>query len=250
MANPLLEGGFHDVDQAGAPGAFVEYLERLGSNERVRERNRRRAEAAGIDPGQRALDVGCGVGFDASLLAELVGPGGHVVGIDASATMVERAMAHFASSGLPLEFRTADAQALPFDDGSFDVVWTERVLVHVADPAAVVREMLRVVRPGGRMVIAEADYHSYMIDSFDLEVARQIVARHASVLRHPDIGRRVRRLCLDAGATKVRVLPEVNLLFDLDMAQGVLLLRELLTGLVTHGAVTGERAHAWWTGLE
>src|SRR5215470_13850099 len=98
MANPLLEGGFRDVDRAGAPEAFAEYLERIGSNERVRERNRRRAEGAGVGPGQHVLDVGCGVGFDASLLAELVEPGGHVVGIDHSATMVERALARFGAS--------------------------------------------------------------------------------------------------------------------------------------------------------
>src|SRR2546428_1814182 len=121
--------------------------------------------------------------------------------------MAYRATALLATNGLPVEFRSAYAHALPFEAGAFDVAWTERVLVHVADPAQVVREMIRVVRPGGSVVIAEADYHAYVIDSLDPAVARQIVARHARALRHPDIGRRVRRLCLEAGAAEVRGPP-------------------------------------------
>jgi len=121
MANRLLGGGFQDVDRTGTPEAFAKYLEHIGTDERVRRLNRKRAEAAGIAAGHRVLDVGCGVGFDASLLAELVAPAGKVIGIDHSAAMVERAAARLAGSGLPVEFRTADAHALPFDGGAFDV---------------------------------------------------------------------------------------------------------------------------------
>src|SRR5207253_1254776 len=212
--------------------------------------NRKRAETAGIGAGHRVLDVGCGVGFDASILAELVAPGGHVVGVDQSAAMVERAAARLAASGLPVEFRTGDAHALPFGDGTFDAAWTERVLVHVADPALVVREMIRVVRPGGTVVIAEADYHAYVIDSLDPAVAQQVVARHARGLRHADIGRRVRRLCVEAGAAEVRMRPEVRLVYDLDYADKVLLLRELLAAAVAEGALAADQAAAWWSGLE
>ena len=250
MPNRLLEGGFQDVDRTGAPEAFAEYLERIGTDERARRLNRKRAEAAGIAPGQRVLDVGCGVGFDASLLAELVAPDGRVIGVDHSAAMVERARARFAGSGLPVEFRTADAHALPFDDRAFDVAWTERVLAHVADPAQVVREMIRVVRPGGTVVITEADYHAYVIDSPDLALARQLVARHARGLRHADIGRRVRRLCRGAGAAEVRMRPEVRLVYDLEYADKILFLRDLLAAVVAEGALNSEEAAAWWSGLE
>src|SRR3989442_14523252 len=156
MANRVPAGGLQDVDRPGTPDALAAYLEPCATAARARRLNRKRAEAAGIVPGQRVLDVGCGAGFDASLLAELVGPDGKVIGVDHSTAMAERATARLATSGLPVEFRAADAHALPFEAGAFDVAWTERVLVHVADPAQVVREMIRVVRPGGSVVIAEA----------------------------------------------------------------------------------------------
>src|SRR5438093_5848553 len=119
MANRLLAGGFQDVDRTGTPEAFAEYLEHIGTDERVRRLNRKRAEAAGIAAGHRVLDVGCGVGFDASLLAELVAPAGKVIGIDHSAAMVERSAARLAGSGLPVAFRAAAAHALHFDGGAF-----------------------------------------------------------------------------------------------------------------------------------
>ena len=250
MANRLVAGGFQDVDRTGTPEAFAEYLEHIGTDDRVRRHNRKRAEAAGIAPGQRVLDVVCGVGFDASLLAELVGPAGQVIGVDHSTAMAERATARFATSGLPVVFRTADAHALPFDGGVFDAAWTERVLVHVADPAQVVREMVRVVRPGGTVVIAEADYHAYVIDSLDPAVAGRVLARHARGLRHPDIGRRVRRLCLEAGAAEVRMRPEVRLVHELEYADKILLLRDLLGAAVVEGELGADAAAAWWSGLE
>ena len=77
MADRLVAGGFEDVDRTGSAEAFAAYLERIGTDERVRKLNRTRAETAGIGAGHRVLDVGCGVGFDASILAELVAPRGY-----------------------------------------------------------------------------------------------------------------------------------------------------------------------------
>src|SRR5207248_1024870 len=157
MANRLLGGGFQDVDRTGTPEAFAKYLEHIGTDERVRRLNRKRAEAAGIAAGHRLLDVGCGVGFDASLLAELVAPAGKVIGIDHSAAMVERAAARLAGSGLPVEFRTADAHALPFDDCAFDAAWTGRVLLVVTVPAQSVPGMIRPLRPACRLLTSGAE---------------------------------------------------------------------------------------------
>jgi ubiquinone/menaquinone biosynthesis C-methylase UbiE len=99
----------------------------------------------GAAPGRRILEVGCGLGDDAAALSRLVAPGGSVVAVDGSQTMIEVARErHGAVAGL--SFDVADAAHLPFDDASFDACRIDRVLQHIADPAGAILEMARVIR--------------------------------------------------------------------------------------------------------
>ena len=110
-------------------------------------------------PGQRVLDVGSGTGRLAFALADRVGPGGSVAGVDAASEMVARANKNNRRRRRPVTFTTARAQQLPFPEESFDAVTCTLALHHVApdDRAAAVAEIHRVLRPGGRVLIAEFD---------------------------------------------------------------------------------------------
>ena len=112
---------------------------------------------AGVAPGDRVLDVGTGPGYLALAAARLVGPDGFAVGIDASPEMIDRARELAAREGSSVEYRVASAEALPFADGSLDVVVTRLVLHHL--PAAVKRsalaEIMRVLAPSGRVLVAD-----------------------------------------------------------------------------------------------
>jgi 2-polyprenyl-6-hydroxyphenyl methylase / 3-demethylubiquinone-9 3-methyltransferase len=96
--------------------------------------------------GRRALDVGCGGGLLAEEFARL---GFAVTGVDPSRRSVDAARAHAAEAGLSIEYRQASGEALPFADGSFDVVYCCDVLEHVTDLARVIAESARVLKPGG-----------------------------------------------------------------------------------------------------
>ena len=113
-----------------------------------------------LAPGQRLLDVGCGPGTITLDLAASVAPG-EVVGIDAAAEVVVAARAAAAEAGSEVRFETGDVYALAFDDDSFDVVHAHQVLQHLTDPVAALRELRRVLRPGGTLAVRDSDYGAF-----------------------------------------------------------------------------------------
>jgi MPBQ/MSBQ methyltransferase len=112
--------------------------------------SRELARLAAIKPGETVLDVGCGVGGPARLLA--AEHGARVRAIDLSAIFIAIARALSKKSGIAVEFEAANALQLPFVDGSFDLVWTQHASMNIADKTQLYREMRRVLRPGGRLV--------------------------------------------------------------------------------------------------
>src|SRR5262249_59431133 len=101
------------------------------------------------------LEVGCGTGIVLRDLVPLVGRGGRLAGIDPSRAALKAARRFCRGTGITL--RHADGAKLPFADNGFDVTLAITVLLHVADPLAVVQEMARVTRPGGRVAVQDQD---------------------------------------------------------------------------------------------
>ncbi len=116
----------------------------------------RAAERAALGPGDSALDVCCGTGDLALELAGRVSPGGHVVGCDFSEPMLDlaREKARGRAAGA-VRFEWADALSLPYDAGRFDAVTVGFGVRNLADLDRGLREMTRVLRPGGRLVVLE-----------------------------------------------------------------------------------------------
>jgi len=109
-----------------------------------------------LAPGARVVDVGSGAGFDSFIAAGQVGPGGHVVGVDMTPEMLAKSRQTAAALGLgQVEFREGFAEALPVPDGWADVVISNGVINLCADKRAVFAEILRVLRPGGRLQFAD-----------------------------------------------------------------------------------------------
>jgi ubiquinone/menaquinone biosynthesis C-methylase UbiE len=118
---------------------------------------RRTIDLAFLQPGEQALDVGCGTGTLALAVARRVGASGRVVGIDPSAQQIARARAKAARRHAPIEFQIAVIEQLPFPDQTFDVVFSTLMMHHL--PAPLKRqglaEIARVLKPGGRLVIGD-----------------------------------------------------------------------------------------------
>ncbi len=212
-----IETGFRDVDRTGEAESFAEYLSHVNSLESVAAGKRARAQLLGLRAGSRAIDVGCGLGDDARALARLVGPRGQVVGLDASAALLERARARCEAQDGPVAFIAGDAHTLPFDADSFDAARIERTLQHLEDPGRVVGELARVTRPGGVVLAHEPDWGTLVSTGRPPELVRAMLAAAEAQIRNPWIGRELVGLFLDAGLTDVAILPEVLLQRDFDV---------------------------------
>jgi arsenite methyltransferase len=113
-----------------------------------------------VEPGAVVLDLGCGAGMDLLIAAQMAGATGRVIGIDMTAPMLERARASADAMGLGrVELHEALIESLPLEDASVDVVISNGVIDLVPDKGAVLDEIDRVLRPGGRLQVADVVIH-------------------------------------------------------------------------------------------
>jgi len=164
-------------------------------------------ERAGLRPGMRVLDVGCGTGALALRLRSAVGASGVVSGIDASPEMIEVATGKARKRGVDLDLRVGVAERLPYDDASFDRVTSTLVFHHLPDDVKLdsLREIRRVLAPGGRLVVADFPPGGGPLPHRVLARLLGLVG-HAHAHAHAK-GRPLQELMREAGLAEISVAP-------------------------------------------
>ncbi len=200
--------GFAHVDQTASPDQFLHLLDALNSWPFFRDEQKPRSlELLDVQPGQHLLDVGCGLGDVTRQLGSRVGPNGRVLGTDLSERLIAEARRRTTDADGPVEFQVGDAEHLPWPADTFDGSRADRVLMFMDRPHQAVREMVRVTRPGGRIVLGEFDMETAIVDSPYRALTRKVLDFWCDSIPNGWIGRQLPALFLELGLQAVTVVP-------------------------------------------
>jgi arsenite methyltransferase len=151
--------------------------------------------------GERILDIGAGPGLLIADMAAVVGPSGHVTGVEISDSMLAVARRRFASSAIAdrITLVKGDAAALPFPDASFDAATSTQVYEYVPDVDQALAELYRVLHPGGRALILDTDWASIVWNTTDQARMDRVLATWVERFADPHLPRSLSRRLRDAG---------------------------------------------------
>ncbi len=155
-------------------------------------------------------------------------------------------MARSRAARVPLaEFRQADARKLPFPSASFSRCRVDRTLQHIARPEEAIREMVRVLEPGGLLLAYDNDWESLAVSSADRPTTRAITDLWCDSFPSGWIGRYLKKLFLDAGLETISVYPGVSVINDFDLADRIYDLRQTVQQATEVGSVKKGKGRRW-----
>eukprot|EP00747_Dinoflagellata_sp_TGD_P171165 gnl/TRDRNA2_/TRDRNA2_204561_c0_seq1.p1 gnl/TRDRNA2_/TRDRNA2_204561_c0~~gnl/TRDRNA2_/TRDRNA2_204561_c0_seq1.p1 ORF type:complete len:325 (-),score=35.76 gnl/TRDRNA2_/TRDRNA2_204561_c0_seq1:274-1248(-) len=176
----------------------AEKLERNYRNPEVVMQRKRTLEVLALKSGESVLDVGCGPALLVADMSVAVGPQGHAVGIDPSDTMIALGQEKLKSTQ-NTALRRGSAEKLPFPDNTFDAVTFCQVMSYVPDVPGALREVRRVLVPGGRLLVLDTDWQGCVINAPDKVRAHRVLQSHEDHFLDSTLPRKMPRLLQEAG---------------------------------------------------
>jgi ubiquinone/menaquinone biosynthesis C-methylase UbiE len=225
-------------------------IEAIYETDESEQRRQTLLHALTPQPGERVLDIGTGPGFVANAIADVVGPTGSVLGVDISEPMLNLARKRCATKPW-VELQSGNANQLPAPDNAFDIAISVQVYEYLADVLPALREMHRVLRPGGRGAIISTDWNSLTWNAGDQPQMQRILSAFAEHCAHQDLPRHLRPHLHAAGLhlTYQQIIPQFNPTYDekrysYHLANGI---RAFVPG---RQGITQEEATAWVADLQ
>lgn len=238
--------GFSEVDNSENPQFFVNCLnEQYATDSDHRINKQRTLQLVDLQVGQIILDAGCGIGLDAIQMAAQVGETGHVFGVDNSQVMITQARSNAAHLHLPLTFHYGNIYQLEFRDNYFDRCRVDNTFQHLSDPKAALKELIRVTKVEGKIIVADPDHDSLIINTPYSEVNHRFTRFRSDHMQQGGIAHQLHGFCKELGLIDVHAEPLTHVFTDYEEKKITSPYLDEIWVAQEHGAVTREEAEKW-----
>ena len=202
-------------------------------------------DALAVNAGDSVLDAGCGTGLLTALMSAQVGQSGQVAGLDQSPHMLELAANHCAAMN-NVKLHQGDITTLGFDSDSFDAASCIQTLLYIEKVDSALRELYRVLKPGGRLGVIETDWRGLVINSADYALTRMITDAWDATVPSPNLPPRLIPLLSQAGfkAISVQAIPVLNASYN-KSGYGVSMIRYMAKNAVKQELINQQQADQW-----
>lgn len=230
---------FTAVDSQEDPRSWVKVLDKLHREPFYVAYKTRVFELLKPQRGGTYLEIGAGTGDDARAVAKAAGA--TVFVIDISLTMMSEARRRGLQNSV-----VGDVVSLPFAENTFDGCWADRTFQHLADPEQALREIVRVTKPAGRIVVVDPDYATQVMEFPDQELAHRVLRFRADCgLRNGTLAHRMQGMFVALGLSDVRVEPMTLVVRDPTAVDNVMGLRTWARSAQKLGYVSEEDVIRW-----
>jgi ubiquinone/menaquinone biosynthesis C-methylase UbiE len=245
MPRETIVSDFTDAAKHHHTKDLADYLEYVNNIPEIRGMKERSYRYLALREGDAVLDPGCGSGYDAIRMAGMVGREGKVLGIDLNEHLLSIARENAKGRDLPVSFEVQDISRLDLHDESFDAIRIERTLQILKDPGRVLDELVRVLKPSGRLVAVEPDWDTLVIDPGSRETEEAFFRFCNDQFPDGSTGRKLYRYFKERDLREVRVYAEPLLIHDFEPVFHLLNMKQFLPAAVKQGVI-GHDALALW----
>lgn len=234
--------GFSDIDSVGVDASwYIDYLKKLHEEPIIRQYKEKALALLDPRPGEKILDIGCGLGLDVLAMHAHEPKVTRIFGIDNSQVMIAYAI-HNAPQELiesgKIVFQKGDAHKLSFANDSFNATNSDRTLQHLADPALAFKEIVRVTKGGGRIVIADTDWETLKVHGIPEEDSDIVKRAYFEIIRNPRMGGGLEELFLQHGLKNIEVYTQETRKVGFKGIQDTLGLERSLSKAQAEGALS------------
>ena len=230
---------------------LYEYLDFANRLKGIKAAKKQSFDLLQMKAGDQILDIGCGTGED-TIALQVRTENGRVIGVDKNNSMLAEAKRRLANENRSrsINYIQADAEYLPFRESSFDGCRAERLLLHVREPQQAVRQMAQVVKPGSWIVLTEPDLDTLVVNSFDKNLTRRILAVWSDGVPNSCVGRKLQEYLRLVGVRETVLEAETVILKDFNDLKRLTELPKTLYEAERKGMLPFGAVKSWLNELE